>query len=224
MRRRVALFGGTFDPVHHGHLRSALELRETLALDTLHLLPARQPALREQPGASAAQRLHMLQLALQGEPGLRANDCELGRDGASYTVDTLRRFRDELGAEASLIFVLGSDAFAALDRWKDWRELLRLAHLLVLQRPGAALPETGAVADLLVAHRAAPAQLSEAAAGAIVPMQFTPLAIAASDIRTLVATGRSPRFLLPDPVWDYIRQQGLYGYAAGRSAATEEMR
>lgn len=206
------MFGGTFDPVHVGHLRSAVELRERLQLDELVLLPAHVPPLRGAPGASAEQRLEMVRLAIAGEPGLRMDGRELERSGPSYTVDTLTELRAELGVDTALCFVLGSDAFAALDRWRDWRRLLELVHLVVLQRPGAALPTAGPVAEALQRRQLErPDQLAEYPAGGILTLDLTQLPISATAIRDLIAAGHSPRYLLTDSVWDYIRRQHLYG-------------
>lgn len=210
MPRSVALLGGTFDPIHIGHLRSALELRERLGFDRVHLVPSRVPPHRAQPGASAEQRLHMLELALAGETELQADARELRRAGPSYTFDTLSELRAELGADCSLSLVMGVDAFAALDTWHRWRELPQLAHIVVMARPDCALPTAGAVGELLQALRAEPAALQNTPCGAIVPVALTPLPISATEIRALVRAGRSPRYLLPDAVWTHIREQGLY--------------
>lgn len=209
---RLAVLGGTFDPVHHGHLRSAVELREQLGLDEVRLMPARRPPLRGEPGATAEQRLAMVEAAILGEPGLAVDGRELQRSGPSYTVDTLAELRSELGSEAVLCFALGGDAFAGLDRWHDWQRLLELAHLVVMQRPGAVLPDAGPVAELLQRHRLAPDQLHRRPCGGIAVLGVTQLPIAATDLRALIAAGRSPRYLLPDPVWQQIRQHALYGH------------
>lgn len=208
--RSVALLGGTFDPIHNGHLRSALELRERLDFERIHLVPSHRPPHRGEPGASAAQRLHMLELALAGETGLCADARELRRAGPSYTFDTLSELRAELGAQCPLSLVVGADAFAGLDGWHRWRELPQLAHIVVMARPGCALPAAGPVAELLQALRAEPEALRQQPCGAIVPVALTPLPISATAIRELVRAGRSPRYLLPDAVWTYIREQSLY--------------
>lgn len=212
-RRRVAVFGGSFDPIHIGHLRSAVELCECLQLDELRLLPARISPLKEAPGADPEQRLAMTRLAVADEPGVVVDARELHRQGPSYTVDTLAELRAEEGAETSLSFVLGSDAFASLERWRDWQRLAELAHLVVLQRPGAALEAlSGELADWYRSRRLErAAQLSARPAGGILPLTLTQLPVAATAIRELIADGRSPRYLIPDTVWNYIRQHGLYG-------------
>ncbi len=208
--KKIAVFGGTFDPVHIGHLRSAVELREQLGCDQLRLIPARVPPHRPQPAASAEQRLRMLRLAVADEPGLVVDDRELRRDGPSYTYDTLRELRAELGADCSLALVMGADACAALDGWHRWRELFELAHLVVMARPDAQLPATGIVADELRPRLRTATALDTDTAGAVVCMTLTPLPISATAIRTQIAAGRSPRYLLPDDVWRYILQHHLY--------------
>ena len=206
----IGLLGGTFDPVHYGHLRPAVELREGLGLTELRLIPCGVPPHRGAPGAGAEQRLAMLKLAVGDEPGLRIDERELRRPGPSYMVDTLSSLRAELG-ETPMGLIIGMDAFLGLDRWHRWRELADLGHLLVMRRPGVAPPARGELADLLAARR-----VDEAAAlrgrggGGVLLCEVTQLEISASRIRELVREGRSTRFLLPDPVRDYIGAAGLY--------------
>lgn len=206
------MLGGTFDPIHIGHLRSALELREQLGFEQIRLVPCHRPVHRAQPGASAEQRLRMLELALAGETQLCADARELRRAGPSYTFDTLGELRAELGADCSLSLVVGADAFAELDTWHRWRELPQLAHIVVMARPDCPLPTRGAVAGLLEELRAEPATLRRKTCGAIVPVALTPLPIAATAIRDLLRQGRSPRYLVPDAVWSFIREHALYQF------------
>ncbi|MEN3811878.1 nicotinate (nicotinamide) nucleotide adenylyltransferase [Chromobacterium piscinae] len=144
MNARVGVFGGTFDPVHHAHLRMARAFADELALDEVRLIPAGQPYHRQEgPRASAAQRLDMVKLAIAADARLTVDEREIRRHRPAYTVDTLRELRAELGAAAELWFLVGGDSLAALSSWKDWRELFRLANLAVAMRPGfdpAALP------------------------------------------------------------------------------------
>lgn len=209
-RSKVGLFGGTFDPVHHGHLRMALEVQEGLGLEQVRLLPCHQPPHRATPSVSSAERTEMLRLALADCPSLVLDARELEREGPSYTVDSLRSVRAELGSQASLAWIMGSDAFASLDRWHRWRELLDWAHLVVVARPGWHLPSRGEVAHWLAEHRASPDVLDQQPAGAIVVQTLRLLPISATEIRDLVADGQSPQFLLPDAVWTYIQTRGLY--------------
>lgn len=210
--RRIGVFGGTFDPVHNGHLRTALEVGELLALDELRLVPASVPPHRDAPVATGAERLRMLQLAADANPGFLVDDLELVRGGASYTIETLRAVRAEAGPQARLCLIVGLDAFAQIHTWKDWPQLTDHAHVVVVQRPGAALGLTGDAADW-AAQRLATDPLSALAAapcGAVLRLELTQLAISATQIRALLAEHRSPRYLLPDAVLDYIRENRIY--------------
>ncbi len=210
MSRRVGLLGGTFDPVHNGHLRSALEVREWLALDELRLVPSARPPHRAIPGANAEQRLDMVRLAVRGDTGLQVDDRELLRERPSYTVETLESIRAELGSDAVVFFILGWDAFCALPTWHRWDELLDLCSLVVLQRPDYDLEVPEVLKDLLAARSVTDPGQACASFGEIIPLVQTPLAISATHIRSLLAERRSPRFLLPDAVLDYIETKGLY--------------
>lgn len=209
-RTKIAVLGGTFDPIHNGHLRVALEMKQQLGLDEVRLLPCHRPPHRGAPGGSSDARIAMVRLAVSECPELQVDDRELQRDQASYTIDTLRDLRRELGDDVSLIWALGVDAFASLDTWHLWRELLDHAHLLVLARPGYCLPEQGAVAELLRARQASASMLDEQSRGAIVLPALSLLAISATAIRTQIARGESPQYLLPDAVWRYIVSHNLY--------------
>lgn len=205
--RRVGLLGGTFDPVHFGHLRSAVEVCEQLQLDELRLIPSARPPHRAMPGATAAQRLRMVELAVGQGSGLLVDDRELQRERPSYTVETLESLRQELGSDVALFMVLGWDAFCGLPSWHRWESLLELANLVVLQRPDYDLEVPEVLKDLLAARSADQPERSH---GQIICLSQTPLAISATHIRTLVGSGASPRFLLPDAVLDYIENEGLY--------------
>ncbi|MDB6063240.1 MAG: nadD [Verrucomicrobiaceae bacterium] len=206
----IAMLGGTFDPIHSGHLRSAVELREHLNFDELRLVPCHVPPHRDVPQATSAQRLRMLELALADEPGLAIDARELQRGAPSYSIDTLIALRAELGAHCALSLIVGMDAFAQLHTWHRWQELLDYAHIVVIARPGSALPQSGAVADLLHAKRGDSATFAAQPNGSIVSVELTPLPISATAIRQLINSGHSPRYLLPDAVWNYIREQRLY--------------
>lgn len=210
MRQCIGFFGGTFDPIHHGHLRLALELKQQLKLDELRLLPCFIPPHRATPSVSAPQRLQMLQLALADCPELGWDARELQRNAPSYTYDTLSELRRELGAEASISWCMGMDSFVSLDTWHRWQELIGLAHLVVVPRPGWALPTSGPVAELVAQHRAEPQALHTAAAGKLIVCEARLLPISATEIRAQIGAGLSPQFLLPDSVWRYIRDGQLY--------------
>ncbi len=210
----LGIFGGTFNPIHNGHLRSVLETREALGLEQVLLMPSAQPPLRDAPDVDAALRADMVECAIAGEPGLACDRRELSRSGPSYTYDTLAELREELGPGRSLCLILGADHLDSLDRWYRWQELLSLAHLVVMARPGWQAPVSGPVADWVAQHLTASAEdLQHRPNGAVLAHQQRQLPISATEIRELIADGRSPRYLLPDPVWDMIRQRGLYGGA-----------
>ncbi|MEH6822816.1 MAG: nicotinate-nucleotide adenylyltransferase [Motiliproteus sp.] len=207
----VAMLGGTFDPIHHGHLRLALELRDRLGFDQVRLLPCAQPVHRESPGCSALQRLEMVELAVGDESGLWVDDREVRADRPSYSFATLQSLRAELGDSASLTLVMGTDAFLHLDSWHRWQELLQLCHILVVVRPGWHLPEQHRMKHWLEQHRIEQVQqLKQQPAGSVLLQQLASLEISATAIRQQIGAGQSPRFLLPDVVWSHIRQQGLY--------------
>ena len=210
----IGIYGGTFDPIHYGHLRTALEVKEAVGLAEVRFIPCREPPHRNPPEAAPEQRLALLQAALRDvEPGFRIDTRELDRPGPSYMVDTLASLRAELGAEP-LGLILGLDAFAGLDRWHLWRNIFELAHVLVMQRPGTAseLPDE---LRTLLEDRAlrAPELLHASPAGRVCVVPVTQLEISASQIRKLIAAGSSPRYLIPDPVIELIRRFGLYGSA-----------
>jgi nicotinate-nucleotide adenylyltransferase len=208
----VGILGGTFNPIHYGHLRSAVELRDHLGLAQIRLMPAAVPPLRDKPCCTALQRAEMVRLAVADEPGLLCDERELQREGPSYTIDSLQEIRAELGMDASLILILGTDAVSRLDNWHRWQELLEYAHLVVIARPGWELPQTGVVGAWLQRHlTAAAATLQHRPCGGVFLETLRPLAISATEIRQLIAVGRSPRYLLPDTVWKLIQSAGLYG-------------
>jgi len=211
MSRSLAIFGGTFDPVHFGHLRTALELKQQLEFDEMRMLPCHVPSHRDLPVASSGQRLRMLQLAVEDEPGLMVDDREIERGGVSYMVDTLQSFRDELGARISLSLVVGMDSFLSLPQWHEWQRIPDLAHIVVVARPGSQLPDSGIIERFVHARLSdSVAELKGSASGRVLFKELTPLDISASHIRQLVEQGQSPRFLLPDAVWAFIKQHGLY--------------
>lgn len=210
MRKTLGIFGGTFDPIHLGHLRLALELKQQLSLDEMRLIPGHKPPHRDQPQVSSNQRLEMLQLALQDCPQLHWDDRELGREKKSYTYDTLCELRKEFGSSISLVLCMGEDAFAGISTWYCWQELIRLAHIVVIARPGWSIPDQGEVRQFLQQHQGTVADLKREAAGKVVMQSLRLLPISATEIRQQIAHGESPQFLLPDLVWKYIRENRLY--------------
>ncbi len=213
MNAAIGLLGGTFDPVHFAHLRLALEALEQLPLGSIRWIPSGQPGHRGAPAAGVEHRLAMLRLAIQGEPRFALDPADAQSAAPTFTVNTLARLRAELGAAVPLVLIIGADQLLALDTWREWTRLFELAHIAVAERPRFEL-RPGALAGELAAEHArrsaaAPA-LAAAAAGAITTFAMTPLDISASAIRAAVAAGRSPRYLLPDAVLDYIASHRLY--------------
>ncbi|MEP6938821.1 MAG: nicotinate-nucleotide adenylyltransferase [Rudaea sp.] len=194
----IAILGGTFDPVHNGHLRVAWEAAEALDAE-VRLMPAHVPPHRPAPVASAELRVRMLELALRGQSRLRVDTRELDRAGASYTVDTLRGLRAEVGDEQPLILLVGADAFGGLPTWREWHALFELAHIAMLTRPGRTEPWSAELVAAAAPRRArSPAQLKQSPCGMVLSLPVTPLDISASNVRALLASGREPRWLIPE--------------------------
>ncbi|MEC5385551.1 nicotinate-nucleotide adenylyltransferase [Uliginosibacterium sp. H3] len=219
--RPLGIFGGTFDPIHIAHLRLAQEALDACALGAVRFIPAGQPPHRARPGATSADRLAMARLALAGSAQFELDEAEVLSDAPSYTVPTLERLRGLFGQERPLVLLLGVDAFLGLPGWHRWRELFDLAHIAVATRPGhvmdftsgAAKSDAGraALEEEFAARQApSPDALSATPAGRISHFEMTPLEISATAIRAVLAAGRSPRFLVPDGVLDYIEAQRLY--------------
>lgn len=206
----IGLLGGTFDPVHFGHLRCALEIQQALGLDEVRLIPCHIPPHRPQPVAAPEQRVAMLRAAVAGHPEFVIDERELGRDGPSYTLDTLKSFHEEEG-RPGLCLLVGMDSFRSLPTWHRWRELPDYTHIVVMTRPGADLQLKGELADFIKLHRVANAdQLAKQSAGMLVFHAVTQLEISGTRIRKLLATGQGADFLLPDSVLEVIHNEGLY--------------
>ena len=203
-------FGGTFDPVHNGHLRVLWETTLALQADTVRLLPCYIPPHKDLPESSATHRLGMLHLAIQDQPQWRLDERELTRGKPSYTIDTLLDLRRDLGQDAALVWLLGMDSFAALDSWHRWEELGEHAHLAVVGRPGSVPPINGPVADWASTRWIKAERLRESAAGALVHVAATQQDIASSNLRAGMRAGVAPRYLMPDAVCTYIVKHRLY--------------
>lgn len=208
--KAIGILGGTFDPIHLGHLRLAIELYQALDLAQVHITPTYKPMYRKQPVASPEQRFAMVKCAVEGEPALFADDREIRRGGSTYTIDTLLEMRKEM-PETPLCLLIGIDAFLGFASWNRWQEILGHAHLIVAHRPHFHLPPDGLIADLLHKHlQKETSFIHENMAGGILLRPITALEISATDIRKQIAMGRNPRYLLPDNVYDYINHHGIY--------------
>jgi nicotinate-nucleotide adenylyltransferase len=208
--KAIGILGGTFDPIHLGHLRMAIELHDALDLARVHLVPCFQPVHRKQPVASPAQRLAMVQCAVNGEQALYADDREIRRQGPSYMIDTLLDIEQE-HPNTPLCLLLGIDAFLNFSSWHRWKEILDHAHLVIAHRPNYQIPAAGIIDKLLSKHlQQESSYIHENKAGGILLRPITALDISASDIRKQIAMGRNPRYLLPDNVFQYINQHGTY--------------
>lgn len=206
----VGVFGGTFDPVHYGHLRIALELLERIGLREVRFVPAARPPHRPPPATPAPLRVSMLEAAVADEPRFVVDRRELDRPGPSYTVDTLESLAADF-PDATLCLLLGMDAFLGLPAWHRWTALLELAHIVVADRPGSRLPDDGELGALLRERcTSAPAELAEARAGRIHIERVTQLDISSSALRAAVRAGRDPRYLIPDAVRRIIFETECY--------------
>lgn len=212
MSSALGVFGGTFDPIHFGHLRMAEELAIALTLPEVRFIPAGQPPHRGLPRTNAAHRLEMTRLAIAGNPRFVLDDREVREPRASYSVDTLTALRQELGNEQPIWLLMGADAFLGLTTWKDWQRLFELANIAVAHRPGYRLAQSDALPEKLrqeLEHRRLD-KVTPPPAGGISLKPVTALDISASAIRQQLSSGMSARYLLPDCVIDYIQQQSLY--------------
>lgn len=203
----IGIFGGTFDPVHFGHLRSALEVKELFVLDHVRLIPCAQPPHREQPLTSPDKRLTMLNQAVEGYPELVVDRRELDRDGYSYMVDTLASLRSEFPHQSLLLF-MGIDAYEHIETWHQWQKLFDYSHVIVVTRPTY---QAGLPSDFL-AQRLTQNQndLKIKKNGCLYFQSVTSLDISASQIRQIIKQNKNPGFLLPEKVIEYIKQNRLY--------------
>ncbi len=212
---RLGLFGGTFNPIHLGHLRAAVEVREAFNLDRLLLIPSAHPPHKMADHvASAEDRLEMVRLAIHGEPSLEASDVELARPGLSYTIETLRYFQEQFGSESDIHFIVGQDAFSEITTWKSYQALFVTAHFIVMTRPRSKL---SSLEDFIHTQISAEYQYDPASNlfshpqwCTIFCLNITQLDISATKIREWVGRGCSIRFLVPDVVRGFIDKKRLY--------------
>lgn len=212
----IGIFGGTFDPVHNGHLRTCLDVQESVGLDEVRLVPVSRAVHREQPVAPPGVRLALVRAAVRETPGLVVDDREISRGGASYTYDTLRSVRRDLGPESPLCLILGADAFSGFLSWHRPLDILGEAHIIVMERPGHVLREDGALGELVGERRVRDADsLRTRAAGSVFSVPVTQLEISATDVRRRLAEERSISFLVPACVEEIIGRLGLYRAPGG---------
>lgn len=217
----VGVLGGTFDPIHNGHLRLAMELAAALDLAQVRLVPSARPPHRGAPTASPGQRAKWIRVAVSTEPSLRLDDRELLRDGPSYTVDTLASMRAEM-PDTPLCLIMGRDVFAHLPQWHEWERIFDNAHIVLIERPDIDTAIDGAAAHTLAEREVSEAQaLRDTLGGHIYTYRPPPLAISASYIRELLANGQSPRYLLPTAVLDDIMDAGVYHRSQPATAASQ---
>lgn len=212
----IGILGGTFDPIHFGHLRIAIEILAQLPLLELRLLPCGIPPHRPAPPRSAAQRLQMLEYALEDAPeNLIVDDREIRRPGKSYMVDTLQSLKDDY-PQQHLALIMGADAFVFFHTWHRYQDILQLAHIIVATRPNTLLLEKNnkqiapEIIDLLHKQKILPQDLLEKSAGGILPWSVTLLDISSSKIRNLLENQQLAHYLLPSKVLDYIQKHKLY--------------
>lgn len=206
----IGILGGTFDPIHLGHTHLAKKILTLIPLQSILLIPCHQSPLKNQPVASTEDRLNMVKIAIKNNPKFLAQSCEIERGGLSYTVDTLKTLK-QIYPNNSLIFIIGIDAFNKFNEWEDRHEILKLAHLIVVNRPGF-LPTTNPkVIELLEKYQTKDARsLQKQNAGLIYLVDIEPLPISATQIRNLIKNNQSASNLVAKEVWKYICKNKLY--------------
>ena len=212
----VGIFGGTFDPIHYGHLRVAEEVIEAVGLQKMYFIPAGVPRLRHAPIASPQHRAELVRIAIQDNFRFVLDEREINRDGVSYSVDSLRELKQELGKKVILCFVIGADAFIKLDKWNSWRELFNLCHFVIATRPGHVLSSNHDVLPKELKDECSQRWVSSvdslrrATSGMIFVAPTTMLDISANIIRARIAAGKSVRYLIPDAALSHIAASQLY--------------
>jgi nicotinate-nucleotide adenylyltransferase len=215
LSKSIGILGGSFDPIHFGHLRLAQEARDFLNLSEVRFVPAGRPPHRGRAKVSDAHRLAMLKIATQNNPSFRVDARELGKTELTYTIDTLQSLRADLGNDVSLVLFIGADQFLLMHTWKRWEQLTEIAHLLVAMRPSSEPFSPSSLSPEVRAWYQAhqgddPNTAKQKSAGNVFMLGLTPLAISSTAIRATIAASQSPRYLLPDAVLDYIHTHKLY--------------
>lgn len=218
---KIGLFGGTFDPIHWGHLRSAEEVSETFTLDRVYFIPAAVPPhKRGQTTTPVHDRLQMVRMAVAKNPKFTVSTAEVSRAGVSYSIDTIREFAATLDRKDSLYFIIGLDAFHEIGTWKDYREIFSLCNFIVTSRPGSKerdpLKGTGVAVKKLFCYDFKDGSYRHKSGTRVYFDELTDIAISASEIRALVHDGKSIRYLVPPEVEKYIKRRALYGIRRGK--------
>ena len=211
--KALGLLGGTFDPVHFGHLRLGIDALEELSLESIRWIPSGAPGHRHSPVASAAHRLEMLRLAIADEPRFHVDAAELESTEPTYTINTFKRLRGELGKEISLVMLIGMDSLLTLHTWREWQKLFDFAHFAVAERPGCTLNEAELDPNLKALYQERHTDsttLCKTPHGHVVRFNSVPVAVAATDIRSRLAKNQSARYLIPATVLRYIESHALY--------------
>jgi len=205
MNRLIGILGGTFDPIHYGHLRPALDIMQQVGLDQVRFIPNRIPPHRDAPVLSDQQRAELVKLAIKDTPGFLLDERELLRNGPSYMVDTLQSLKDEF-ADDTLCLIMGMDAFNGFPQWHRWQSILELCHLVVTTRPGVTLADFASDSSMSDDLSDQPLSLLQRPAGQILLQSVTQLDISASQIRSYLSAGQSTQYLLPETVRDKLEQ------------------
>lgn len=207
----IGIFGGTFNPIHIGHMHLAEQLLAQLKLESISFIPSANPPLKSLPQVSAQHRADMVKLAIASNPKLKLDTRELERTGPSYTIDTLQSLRLEIGAETSISLLMGYDAFLGLPKWHEWQSLLDFAHIIVVNRQqSSGEPQQALISLLKTKQTATPESIIHAPAGKVYFAQITPLDVSSSQIRALLAQGKPVNKWLASNVLAYIQQHNLY--------------
>ncbi len=213
MMNLLTIFGGTFDPIHNGHLRLSLSVTDELELDEIFLMPAKVPPHRPAPDTSIEKRIEMLEIATKICPKLKIDLRELKREGPSYTIDTLKQMREELGNEQPIAIVIGMDSFLQFNKWHKWQEIIKLCHIIIAPRPNFSFEiDNKDINDLYNLHKTDNIlDLKSSPAGSIYILKNAQkLEVSATQIRELFCQGKSAQFLIPDLIFDYILKNRLY--------------
>lgn len=207
----IGIFGGSFDPPHFGHIKSASALLEQFEFEQIHFVPCQQSPHKNSTHASAQDRLHMLTLICDHHEKFILDDCELKRKPPSYTIDTLIEFREKFGELQSLVLILGVDAYLKFCQWHRYEEILSYCHIFLMQRPGYSLPETGCENNYLETYMVTEIRLLENDPyGKIFLSDMEKINISSTEIRKVIADGDQPRYTMPGNIWNYIKRTKLY--------------